>query len=51
VYYSVVIVEEERCDFEVGALRQEPEVKGVEDACHWIATATILVTISGVLIV
>jgi hypothetical protein len=48
VYYGVIIVAEERCDFEVGALRQELEVEG---ACHWITTATIIVMISGVLVV
>ena len=48
---GVVIANEERCDFEVGALGQEPEVEGVEDACHWVATAVIFITFSGVLVV
>lgn len=48
---GVVIAKEERRDFEVGALGQEPEVESVEDACHRITTAAILVTFSGVLVV
>jgi hypothetical protein len=32
VYDGVVIAKEERCDFEIGALGQEPEVESVENA-------------------